>query len=92
MLEAKNIITHKGTIVDATFVDAPRQRNSRKDNQTIKDGKIPEEWLADTPGLSTNWRRRMLMPVGPSKTRNFIMATKTMPKSMLRAKSSPIMR
>lgn len=49
MLETKGIITHAGSIVDATFVDAPRQRNSRKDNQTIKEGKIPEEWLADTP-------------------------------------------
>lgn len=49
MLEEKGIITHKGTIVDATFVDAPRQRNSRKDNQTIKEGETPEEWLADTP-------------------------------------------
>lgn len=49
MLEAKGVITHKGTIVDATFVDAPRQRNSRKDNQTIKKGETPEEWLADTP-------------------------------------------
>lgn len=49
MLEKKGIITHKGTIVDATFVDAPRQRNSRKDNQTIKNGETPEDWLADTP-------------------------------------------
>lgn len=48
LLEKKGIITHKGTIVDATFVDAPRQRNSRKDNQTIKDGETPEDWLADT--------------------------------------------
>lgn len=49
MLETKGVITHKGTIVNATFVDAPRQRNSRKDNQTIKKGETPEEWLADTP-------------------------------------------
>lgn len=49
MLEKQGVITHKGSIVDATFVDAPRQRNSRKDNQTIKEGKTPEEWLADTP-------------------------------------------
>ena len=28
MLEERGIITHKGTIVDATFVDAPRQRKS----------------------------------------------------------------
>lgn len=44
MLEAEGLITHKGTIVDATFVDAPRQRNNRDENQKIKDGEIPEEW------------------------------------------------
>jgi hypothetical protein len=30
--------------VDATFVDAPRQRNSRDENKTIKEGEIPTEW------------------------------------------------
>ena len=44
MPEEKGIITHKGTIVDATFVDAPRQRNSRDENKKIKDGEVPEEW------------------------------------------------
>lgn len=43
MLEDRGIITHKGTIVDATFVDAPRQRNSRDENRKIKNGEIPEE-------------------------------------------------
>ena len=43
-LEKRGIITHKGTIVDATFVDAPRQRNSRDENEKIKNGEIPEEW------------------------------------------------
>ena len=43
-LESKGIITRRGTIVDATFVDAPRQRNSRDENKTIKNGEIPEEW------------------------------------------------
>ena len=44
MLEERGIITHKGTIVDATFVDAPRQRNSRDENKQIKNGEIPEGW------------------------------------------------
>lgn len=43
-LEAKGMITHKGTIVDATFVDAPKQRNTRKENEVIKNGEVPEEW------------------------------------------------
>jgi len=38
------IVKREGTLVDATFVNAPRQRNSREENKTIKEGKIPEEW------------------------------------------------
>jgi IS5 family transposase len=43
-MEALGVITHKGTIVDASFVDVPRQRNTREENQTIKEGGVPEEW------------------------------------------------
>ncbi len=43
-LEQQGIISHKGTIVDATFVEAPRQRNTREENRQIKEGKTPEEW------------------------------------------------
>lgn len=43
-LEQQGIISHKGTIVDATFVEAPRQRNTRGENQQIKEGKMPEDW------------------------------------------------
>ena len=43
-LEEEGLITHKGTIIDATFVDVPKQRNSRDENKDIKNGKIPEEW------------------------------------------------
>ena len=38
-LEKEGLISHKGTIVDA-----PRQRNSRDENNKIKNGEIPEEW------------------------------------------------
>jgi IS5 family transposase len=34
----------KGQIVDASIIGAPKQRNSRDENQRIKDGKVPEEW------------------------------------------------
>jgi len=43
-LEARHIVTHKGTIVDATFVDAPKQRNTREENKRIKEGEVPEGW------------------------------------------------
>jgi IS5 family transposase len=43
-LEQKGIITHSGSIVDATFVDVPRQRNTKSENKEIKEGKTPKEW------------------------------------------------
>lgn len=43
-LEDAHLITKKGSIVDATFVDAPRQRNTPDENKIIKEGGIPEEW------------------------------------------------
>ena len=52
MLEAQGIITHAGTIVDATFVDAPRQRNSRDENEQIKNSEIPEEWKKNPHKMS----------------------------------------
>lgn len=44
LLESKGIISRSGSMVDATFIEAPRQRNTREENQQIKEGKIPEEW------------------------------------------------
>lgn len=34
----------KGQIVDASFVDAPKQRNSREENAQIKEGEIPKRF------------------------------------------------
>lgn len=43
-LEKEGLITHKGTITDATFVDVPKQRNNRDENKKIKNGEILEDW------------------------------------------------
>jgi IS5 family transposase len=43
-LERKGIITRSGSIVDATFVDTPKQRNTKDENQVIKEGRTPAEW------------------------------------------------
>ena len=43
-LEEKGVIEHSGTIIDATFVDAPRQRNSKEENDRIKKGELPSDW------------------------------------------------
>lgn len=44
LLEAHGLIAHEGKIIDASFVEAPRQRNSKAKNDQIKEGEIPEEW------------------------------------------------
>lgn len=49
MLEARHLIGREGSIVDASFVDAPRQRNSRAENETIKQGRRPEGFKSGTP-------------------------------------------
>lgn len=43
-LEEVHIITRKGSIVDATFVEVPVQHNTPDDNQKIKRGEIPDAW------------------------------------------------
>jgi len=43
-LEKQGIITRSGSIADATFVDVPKQRNTKEENKDIKEGKTPEEW------------------------------------------------
>lgn len=40
-LSASGFAASKGSIVDASIVEAPRQRNSRDENAQIKDGKRP---------------------------------------------------
>lgn len=37
----------EGKIIDASFVDVPRQRNSREENAEIKSGKVPESFGED---------------------------------------------
>ena len=55
-LEAAHLITRAGTIVDATFIDAPRQRNTRDENAAIKAGEIPKEW--ETDGNASKLRQK----------------------------------
>lgn len=48
-LNKEKLIGKEGSIVDATFVDAPRQRNSRDQNNQIKLGERPDGFEQDTP-------------------------------------------
>jgi IS5 family transposase len=51
-LEKQGYIGNEGKIVDASFVEAPRQRNSREENKEIKEGNIPEDWQDNPHKLS----------------------------------------
>ena len=41
LLESKGVIANTGSIIDASFVEVPRQRNSREENNQIKRGESP---------------------------------------------------
>lgn len=47
-LSEEGMIAREGSIVDASFVDAPRQRNSREQNAQIKQGERPEGFESDS--------------------------------------------
>ena len=38
------MIAHKGQIVDATFIEAPKQRNPKDENELIKANRVPVNW------------------------------------------------
>lgn len=43
-LEKLNLIINEGKIIDASFVEVPRQRNNRDENAQIKAGQTPESF------------------------------------------------
>jgi len=43
-LEAKGYVARGGQMVDATIVPAPKQRNSRDENEEVKAGRTPKAW------------------------------------------------
>jgi IS5 family transposase len=45
-LAGQGLLPKEGVIVDASFVEAPRQRNTREENALIKAGQTPADWSA----------------------------------------------
>ena len=43
-LDQQGFSAQGGQILDASLVKAPRNRNTRKENEAIKNGEVPEEW------------------------------------------------
>ncbi len=46
-LRDQGLIVNKGSIIDASIVDAPIQRNTRQENAKIKEGHQPKDWSPD---------------------------------------------
>lgn len=47
-LEAQGFVAKRGTVIDARIVEAPKQRNTRAENATIKEGLRPAAWEKHT--------------------------------------------
>ena len=41
----KGYVTRAGSIVDASFIEAPKRKNTKEQRETLKKGEIPEEWV-----------------------------------------------
>ena len=46
-LSRLELIVNEGKIIDASFVEVPRQRNNREENKQIKEGEIPDRIKAN---------------------------------------------
>ena len=62
MLNQRGIIAHEGKMMDASFVEVPRQRNTREENAQIKCGEVPDDWQDDAnklrqKDLSASWTK-----------------------------------
>jgi len=45
-LDDQSVFAKTGQIIDASFVEVPRQRNTLEENKQIKQGQTPEAWKA----------------------------------------------
>ncbi len=62
-LERAGVTYSQGRIIDATIIEAPKQRNSRDEKDQIKQGKTPEQWHDDPAMLrqkdvDARWTRK----------------------------------
>lgn len=44
VLDEHGMFARTGQMIDASFVEVPRQRNTREENEKIKAGEVPQEW------------------------------------------------
>jgi len=43
-LQKASLLVKDGSIVDASIVETPRQRNTREENQQVREGDVPKDW------------------------------------------------
>ena len=43
-LEKLGLIAHEGKIIDASFIEVPKQRHTKAENEQIKTGQIPDSF------------------------------------------------
>lgn len=55
-LATQGYVAKAGQMVDATFVEIPKQRNTREENALIKEGQVPEAW--DKPEAKAKRRQK----------------------------------
>ena len=70
-LNGKGRSFNEGKIIDASFVEAPRQRNTREENERIKSGKGEDLWnddsnLRDLKAQNDNVRKRLSPSASPT--------------------------
>ncbi len=52
ILSTQGMIAKQGSILDASFVEVPKQRNKREENQQLKEGTTPKEWKENLKKLA----------------------------------------
>ena len=52
----KGYVTRAGSIIDASFMEAPKRRNTKEQREKLKNGEIPDEW--DDPEHPQKLRQR----------------------------------
>jgi hypothetical protein len=80
-LSKLNLVVHEGKIIDASFVEVPKQRNSREENAEIKKGLIPASISANPHVLSQMVAEpaevKIQMRVGRRRAMQVILGIKT---------------
>ena len=57
-LRERNLIMNQGVIIDGSFVEVPRQRNTREENKAIKEGRGNELWNEEEGDAEEDKKRK----------------------------------